>query len=314
MTDCRPCPSPATPKPDDLVVVPPGSMVVQAPCGEGCAPASSAAIEEVPGGADQPGNCDQFRNPCISQTFNVVAIGKSGTFYVNCASAWALPGLHVFFPGLGYLEVLGVSGDVITYRNLTIELGTEISAGLCFAVTVPAVPLEEDEDGNPTYEDSATLDAVYGVEGNIAKRILPGNGTLLAACGGKWQKRQAGLMFYPETYARIYYSGRVNFANRTSSVALPGYPAGWECSLGKYALLTAEVQAWKFDDDDFPNVGMALNGVHCCHASAGFKRGKVNTNTLLVPVSSNSLTVSLIKRNNDRGDMEGSVWIHGYFY
>lgn len=155
------------------------------------------------------------------------AINKTGSLVAPCGSTWAQPGLHLYFPNLGYLEVLGANGNVVTYRNLTIEPATEVPAGFCFVPDAPPLLLDTDENGDPVEQEaSSTLDAIYGVEGNAARQIVPVNGTILYARGGKWERRQAGLMAYPVPLTQIVNElGKTFSPDELITVALPNKPS-----------------------------------------------------------------------------------------
>lgn len=304
------CSQPEPITPGAVSIAPPGSHIVAAPCADACGDSSS-----VPGQTEAPAsatNCERFDNPSVLANFVTPDTGKQGQFSALCASSWALPGLELFFPGFGKIKIISVSADVVTYENLTIERGTQILEGTLFHHDAPptANSVTEGEAG----EASTTLSAVYGEDNGARKVIAPVDGTGIFACGGKWQRRQVGQMRYPVGVSLIHSTGRITFADKSISVSLPGFPDGWDCGLGIGVELTGEVQAWKQNDTNFPNVGMSLNGVHVAHASAGYKRGKINTNTIIVPATTSTLSIVLTKRNSDSGDMEGNVWIHAYHY
>lgn len=296
-----------------LTIAPKGSIIVQAPCGESCAPGDSSNAPGLAAAPEGTVACSRFDNPHVLGNFIVPDIDKTGQFSALCASAWALPGLELFFPSLGKLVVNGASNDVVSYTNRSIERGTQILEGTRFRPSNPATANAVDE-GESELASTTTLSALYGEDNGAKVKILPVDGMGLFACGGKWTRRQVGLMFYPQPFSLIHDTGRINFADKSVNVTLPGYPTKWDCGLGVYVVLTGEVQSWKNSDTQFPNVGLAFNGQHVGHASAGYKRGKVNTNMVMVPTTSATLTMNLIKRNTDPGDMQGLCWIHGYLY
>ena len=266
------CSSPAPVLPENLTIVPAGSMIVQAPCGEGCAPPSSAALSAVQpvGGQNAGMSCDGLRNPCVTASFVVPAIGKTGSFYAACASSWAVPGLQLYFAGLGYLEVIGVSGTVITYRNLSMESGTQILEGTCFPYGAPTFGAASDEDSGEN-EASTELDAIYGEDGNVEKKILPVNGTMLFACGDKWIRRQGGLMFFPVTLATLVnYSGAAG--NQSFTPTLSNKPTNISCSQGLWAQLRVKVSATSTTSNLFPTVSVAINSqeVAAVHAHPSY--------------------------------------------
>lgn len=255
------CNSSTPVQPDNLAVVPAGSVVVQSPCAEGCAPNSSNNLSANQSASQAASDCTRFASPCLEQKMVTPAVNKTGSLVAPCASTWAMPGLHLYFPNLGYLEVLGANGNVVTYRNLTIEQATEIPAGFCFFFGAPPLLIATDENGEPTTLDSSsTLDAIYGVEGNAAVQIVPVNGTMLFACGGKWQRRQAGLMAYPIVRSKIVnYSSKTFTNNEEFTVSLPSKPTEslLSCSLGFQVELVARLGVWK------PGTGNSSIDVYC---------------------------------------------------
>lgn len=308
------CSSPSTPKADDLTIVPAGSMIVQTPCAEGCAPKSSVAVGEFPGGSPASSDCDTFRNPCILQNFDAAALNRSGSFFARCASAWGAPGAIVYFPGMGFVEVLGVSGDVVTYRNLTIEPGTQLLAGTCFLVGPPQPPVATDDEGavDDPWQDSSTLDAVYGVEGNVPKKVVPGNGTILYGCGGKWQRRQAGLMFYPVSLVNLVsFNGAAS--NKTWTPSLPNKPTKPSCSLGLWVQLAVRISSTSTSSGVFPTNAIDINGrrVVTAHAHPSFQH---NNNDVMVNTNDAATITIEAKKLGSNGNMNVGVDLLGYWY
>lgn len=316
------CPSVTPVKPENLAIVPQGSTIVQAPCAENCAPPSSSALSGIqPGGSTS--SCRELRNPCVDQNFVVAALEKQGQFFAECAASWAMPGLRLFFGGLGYLEVTGVSGNVVSYRNLTIEPGTEILAGTCFHHDGPPVVTASEEDGGAFEESASTLDAIYGEDGNVRKKIVPVNGMMLFACGGKWQRRQAGLMFYPATRT-LLWNQNVSAQNLTTTVSLPNLPTASDCSLGLWGVFSVELFTIGLTASVSVQGHVRINNIpvlRCVDEAAG--NGAINMNTTMVSVGKGATTAELkLTVDNGNGSENGSasgyakvcVFLEGYMH
>ena len=188
------CAEPQTVGQDDLTIVQGGSLVVQTPCADQCTPPSSSAAAAVQQAA-AAANCQNYANSCLLSNLIVAELTKTGTLQAVCGSSWALPGLELYFPGLGYLEVLGATGDIITYENINIEPGTQILAGTCFHHDAPGREVES-TGGFPPPGDvtaSISLDGLYGFENNELRKILPADGTIIFGEGGKWVRKQLKL-------------------------------------------------------------------------------------------------------------------------
>lgn len=245
------CSSNVVKQPDDLAVIPAGSVVVQTPCAENCTPQSSTPLTSAQGGGSTgttSGACDRFSFAKTLSTFNVVAVGKTGQFNAQCASTWAKPGQRLWFSGLNaWLEVIGASGDVVSYRNLSMDAGTQILEGTEFMIEAPAQAFASDDDGNDFSNGSSTLDAIYGEDSNSYRQIVPVDGHMLYACGGKWQRRRAGLMSYPITQTKIVDRTGQTFVNgEVITVSLPSLPSAslLNCSLGLRVELMARLGVW----------------------------------------------------------------------
>lgn len=298
--------------PENLAIVPPGSMIVQAPCGENCSPASSSSLAVIQPGGNAAQNCANYANPCVRNSFVVPGIGKEGSFYATCASAWAIPGIQLYFGGNNYLEVLGVSGDVIRYRNLSIEPGFEILAGVCFSYGPAGFASASDEESGEN-EASSELDAIYGEDGNVKKKILPVNGMMLFACGGKWLRRAAGLMFFPVAATDLVsYSGAAtpqsfapNLANKPTKVS---------CSLGMWAQLSVKISATATVSNQFPTVEMTIGGrpvatVHA-HPSYHYQHSEVMVDTN----DAATLPINVAIPGGAAGTMTANVKLLGYWH
>lgn len=176
--------------------------------------------------------------PTVARSFVSAGTNQTGSFFSNCAGNWGLPGMLIYFPSQGQLEILGTSQNTVTYRNRTVAPGVEILEGTRFAVGIPMAPIEVvdtgDDDGGAvptetTYADATQLSNIRGVLNNTPSRILPVKNNVLVGRGGgeaglNWVRRQLGQMRYPVTPVSLYTTGYVTAANRTATPSLPGKP------------------------------------------------------------------------------------------
>jgi hypothetical protein len=102
-----------------------------------------------------------------------------------------VPGLALWLPPFGQVEVTGVSGELVTFENLSIPPGSTLSAG---APVVPSGPAAT-EDGN--LESVSQFDSIIGLVDGKQKRIEGAAGQMLRWGASGWQKYSAGSSFYP---------------------------------------------------------------------------------------------------------------------
>ena len=205
------------------------------PCPAGSAPQSSSALQANPlvqnGGNAGLGGCEMFRPPRVLNTFITKGIDQTGTFKAECASSWGLPGLLMYFPGLGYLEVLGASGNNITYKNISIDQGTEINSDISFYPGIPRPPAAAinntvDTGGGAelVFETGALTTSIWGENNGVPTRIEPVQGTVLMGIGGKWQRVLLGQSRYPVAAPTELLRFERAAAHATYNVALPNKP------------------------------------------------------------------------------------------
>jgi len=205
------------------------------PCPAGSAPQSSSALQANPlvqnGGNAGLGGCEMFRPPRVLNTFITKGIDQTGTFKAECASSWGLPGLLMYFPGLGYLEVLGASGNNITYKNISIDQGTEINSDISFYPGIPRPPAAAinntvDTGGGAeiVFETGALTTSIWGENNGVPTRIEPVQGTVLMGIGGKWQRVLLGQSRYPVATPTLLHTFSQSAGNATWNVTLPSKP------------------------------------------------------------------------------------------
>jgi hypothetical protein len=324
-TDCG-CTSEEPVKPQNQIIVAEGAHIVRPPCDTQSAPQQSALTQPNvfnPGGADNRSACSSFQLPSVQLSFNVAAINKTGSFFSDCASTWGLPGLVLFFPGFGQMQVVGVSGSSVTYKNLNIEPGTEIVTGVNFAIGIPrpANDVDEDpdiDDGNDPadqIEDTVNLDSVWGEENGIHKRILPTNGMALVGIGGQWKKRRLGQMRYAIDPTNILNITQTR-ANQTFTQTLPSRPTIPDgiSSAAAEILVTATISQ-SGPEGKQSAIGIYLNDIYLMYVGEDH-RVSGNSCSLTVPigVADESVTLRTAIFGNEAGTMAIQATVMAYHY
>ncbi len=67
------------------------------------------------------------------------AINGVGQLNTACAYLWAIPGATLYLPPFGIVEITGVAGNIISYKNLTVPQGTNILSGSPMLQGAPSV-------------------------------------------------------------------------------------------------------------------------------------------------------------------------------
>jgi hypothetical protein len=324
---------PADPvQPGNQIIVPPGTHIIQQPCAVAAgqyAPVAPSVFNsgQVSGPSqNQQAACLGFSNPVVKRSFVTASVGQTGSFFSDCAGIWGLPGLILYFPSQGQLEVIGVSQSSVVYKNRTMAPGTEILEGTQFAIGIPMPPVEIIDDGGddtptnptptpePTYQDKTQLSNIRGVLNNELARILPVANHTLVGRGGYWQRRQLGQMRYP--LASIANPLLINeTANtKTWTLALPSKPTY---------------------PDEITSVGLEIHmrigvskttGTGQC--SVAFNAGNFTvirayspdvfvdeSSSFIMPITKDATTfqVSTVKEGAS-GIMSGAVWVLAYYY
>lgn len=223
-------------QPGNQVIVPPGTHIVQQPCAVVSPQSASVSPSAFNSGqaSNQPGGeCSGFAMPTVARSFISAGTNQTGSFFSNCAGNWGLPGMLLYFPSQGQLEILGTSQNTVTYRNRTVAPGVEILEGTRFAVGIPMVPVEVVDNGDdgggttviqePTYQDATQLSNIRGVLNNTPSRIVPVANNVLVGRGGVWQRRQLGQMRYPVTPNLILNASQAA-QSKNWTITLPGKP------------------------------------------------------------------------------------------
>lgn len=327
------CGSSGPVQPGNQIIVPPGTHIVQQPCASTpgqYAPVMPSVFNSGSASGATPGQqsaCMGFANPSVKRTFVTVSTGQTGSFFSDCAGIWGLPGLILFFPSHGQLEVLGVSQNSVTYKNRTVAPGTEILEGSQFAIGIPMPPIEvidtgSDDDGGgstpapePTYQDKTQLSNIRGVLNNELARILPVANHVLVGRQGLWQRRQLGQMRYPlSAYTQIHIFNE-SAKNKVWNINLPSKPAFPEESTAVAIELHLRVGVAKTSGSGQCGVALSANGFIATRAYSedAFTENSVG---LIVPITKEATTIQLSTTHVAAGvgTMTGAVIALAYHY
>lgn len=297
-----------TPTPGQTVVVPPGSQVVQAPVAYPChgeqATASGVVLGASPGGTPGSSACPGY--PTLSGDVTFPAINALGQLRASCASAWAVPGLAVWVPPFGTVKVTGVSGDLVTFENLSIPPGSTVGSGAVIVPSGPAATAESD------LESVTQFDSLLGLVDGVQKRIEGSPGQVLRWGAAGWQKHTAGSTFFPLKDSVDCLTGAganrvVTNGNDATAVAvpLPSKPSSFNG--GKiYAL----VEAGGKPRDTGATLRIQAAGITIHTNGAGENEGN---STALLDVTNLSAVDVRIFRAVGTGNVDGWFNILGYF-
>lgn len=174
----------------------PSPLVPTPPAFPAFPPATSAAVVPSPTSPISPTNTDACPDyltaPKVFQLFTVPAVNSTGQFYSQCAYLWAVPGATLYLPPMGLVEILGVSGNLITYRNVNIAVGTNINAGTILIIGAP----------------QAASNSVQAVQLDRLRGFLNGSDSYLVGSANqimRWNtvgsspvlQATSGMLFYP---------------------------------------------------------------------------------------------------------------------
>ena len=123
-----------------------------------------------------------FALPTMAAGATVPALSGIATMNSTGASAWATPGLLIWLAAYnGYLAITGVTGDLITFRNLSITPGTVLGAG---TQLVPFAPPQSVEGVDPTA--GAALDTISGIASGLPTNLGGTLGQMLLRGASAW--------------------------------------------------------------------------------------------------------------------------------
>ncbi len=320
--------------PGNQLIVPPGTLVVQQPCATtspqsvGVAPSAFNSGQAV---NNPTGECSPFAMPTVARSFVPASTNQTGNFFSNCASQWGLPGMLIYFPGQGQLEILGTNQNSVTYRNRTVVPGVEILEGTRFAVGIPMAPIEVVDTGDddaatpvPTetiYADASQLSNLRGVLNNTPSRIVPVKNNVLVGRGGGeaglyWVRRQLGQMRYPVTPVSLYTTGYVAAANRTATPTLPGKPVlPSEVDTFGVELLFYVAANREANDPQSCGVTLLAGGLVVGSAYSNYRlTPDVASAVINLPKEATTLPLSIVHAPNSSGKMDVRVTLLAYHY
>jgi hypothetical protein len=286
-----------------------------------------------------------FAYPKTSGDFDSPPLQATGQFYSSGGSGWAVPGLIVWVAPFGNVSITGASGDLVTYKNLTIPQGTTIRAG---TFLVPDLPRDAADDP----AESSVLDFISGFVGGVPKQMTAPTGSVMRHGQTQWQG-QAAHVFFPksdrtlllEAYNRVTLNATTGSGSWTSpttpvggnpaSFTFPALPADFD--LTRYALLEVEMGLTPYHDQSpfllsvtINNIAMKMKG-HSRGVLVGSTNGgltwieprrQVRVEHMLVPVPDNGLVAvayeakrytTLTTGNTDYLDWYVKVNLLGYY-
>jgi len=143
----------------------------------------NTACGAILGGSPSSSPASGFSYPKIGTAVTMPAVDSTVQTTVTGASNWAVPGLVVWIPGHnGYATITGVSGDLITLKNITVEVGTVLAVGTVLVIGPPAIQATDDEIGT-----SAILSSINGVFDGVPKSLSFTLGKMLHGGATGWQ-------------------------------------------------------------------------------------------------------------------------------
>lgn len=320
-------------QPGNQVIVPPGTHIVQQPCATTSPQSvgvSPSALNSGQAANNPNGECAPFAMPTVARSFVTAGTNQTGSFFSNCAGNWGLPGMLMYFPSQGQLEILGVSQNTVTYRNRTVAPGIEILEGTRFAVGIPMVPVEvvdtgDDGGGTPlptetTYNDATQLSNIRGVLNNIPSRILPVKNNVLVGRGGgeaglHWVRRQLGQMRFPTSILSLV-AAQEAAATKSWTVTLPGKPVLPD-EVENFAV-ELQMRLWVSRDgsqNNYLEVQLSAND-HIVLTTGSDHRRNENASFFIANLAKDatSIKISTTRLANLAGTMGVSVHLLGYRY
>lgn len=225
-TCCSPSTNWNVPSPGNLVIVPPGSQAVQIPQVYPCGGDAVDSTGTVNGGSAVTPSASLASYPTVKINFNAPAISGSGGFYSVDARQWAIPGANAWIAPMGWVAITGVSGELVSFTNISLPTGATVNAGSIIMVTPPALPAS----GNTLPASASALSFLQGYENGNARNLPAGaDGQVLKSLSNRWQA-SSGLMYLPlESEPDITPAGINSITTATLSftgnLALPNLPS-----------------------------------------------------------------------------------------
>lgn len=280
--------------------------------------ASGSTGGSTTGEGEAPAACpDYIRGSSALQTFTAPPIGSTGQLYSQCAYLWAAPGAALYVAQFGTVEIAGVSGDLITYRNLNIVPGTVIQAGTLLIQGIPA--------GESASSVTDRLTAIQGLNGSAL-------GTLAGLANQLLRWNQIGSAVYLQAT-----DGRIFVPNPAAATELTAEDSGGGALPGTGVTPIPDSSTSVVAYYDMPNLPASnllpstfFAHVHirlsCANAAsqtvsvkhnsveiAALADSKVSHAHCILPVSGSRLQLTY-EKSTTTDDRYARVWIAGYSF
>lgn len=315
-SSCAPCQS-ATQPPCNPGVFP---QVPAAPAFPAFLPPSGSALPVDTGGGETASPlCPAIVMPRLSQSFTAPALNAVGQLFSACAYLWAVPGCTLFFPPFGSVQIVGVSGDLITFTNINVVPGTTVQAG---TILVQGPPVTQQGSTIPTV---ASLDRVRGFLANAEATIAGTLNTVL-----RWNQVGSDVLlqntpgmlfrFNPNWNAEVLPKNVSGAAITTTPLPSPG--TGLVAYYDLPNLPAANLLPSTFlvrvhirlsDPASATSEATGLRVNHSGVSVAALNSSYSNNNEVVLPVSGNRLQLEYLKGNN-RANTYARVRIIGYYF
>ena len=293
------------PTPGSLVVVPYGSQVVQTPQVYPCGGEAVQSTGSVAGGeATSSSNAaSAFAYPMVKSDFNMVGVDASGSFLSQNALLWAIVGASVWIAPLGYVTITGVSGEVVSFKNVNVPGGTLIRAGSNLLISPPSI-------NSGSVGEVNALNVINGSLNGDPGTLRGQEGQMLKVVSGRWQA-SAGKVYAPLTtpvnvFSETFGSGAMT---ATRTLTLPNLPNPLPPLLA--VAMTIQLYGNSYDHTtlawgfEVKKGGIVLASLHSFQSVAH-------------PIVTLDGTVSpLCQLNFEKGgtsQASASIHVHGYFF
>lgn len=258
--------------------------------------------------------------PTLLESITIPAIGGSAQFRSQCAYQWAVPGAILFISPYGLLEIKGVTGDLVTYQNVSIAQGNVIQAGTQLVIGVP-IPANSE-----VIQSAASLDRAIGFLGDEQRAIT---GTVNQVM--RWNREGVnvrlsavpGMLFSPNPNMDSMVSPEDNAGNSISTTPiaqsgtgvvayydLPNLPQSDRLPNTYYALVHIRLSRATAGETTEAN---ALKALHNSREVASCSSSYVTHSEVLVPVTGGRLQLEFTKTSNQANNY-ARVWIIGYYF
>lgn len=316
-TTCAPCNQPALPcTPGPFPTIPSSPAFPAFP-----PPANLPPVD--PGGTTDGGAaasaCPAIVMPRLLSAFTAPALNAYGQLYSACAYLWCVPGCTLFFPPFGSVLVTGVSGDIITFTNLSIASGTTVQAQTLII------------QGPPTTQQDTSI--VTQPSLNKLRGFLAGNDAVIVGTANQVPRwNQSGAEVLLQNVSGMLFRFNPNWNTETlpknvsgSSIStspiptsgtgltayydLPNLPAS--NLLPATFLVRVHIRLSDSAAASSDAVGIRVNhgGVNIASLNSAYS----NNNEVVLPASGTRLQLEYLKGNN-RANCYARLRVIGYYF